>query len=471
MGESSSNAGMSGAGPYVGRFAPSPTGLLHAGSLVAALASWLDARAHGGRWLVRIEDTDTPRCVPGAGEGILRQLAACGLVPDEPPAWQSARGERYAQALETLKRSGWAYPCTCSRSDIAAALARAGVPQLAHVERVYPGTCRPPGFAPTDGPPALPLKRTPAWRVRTHDRAGAYIVIDWHDRLLGAQQQDVATAVGDFVLLRADGLWAYQLAVVVDDGAQGVTDVVRGADLADNTARQIHLQRLLGLPTPRYQHTPLVYADDGQKLSKQTGAKALALRSDIEAVAALRRAARVLGLPEALHDGSDGAETPARWLPGAVQAWGHHLRAVGGMIASLAPPPASPAPHPARTNTMTITTASGLKYEDTQKGSGDVAASGQSVTVHYTGWLHDPAKADGRGIKFDSSHDRRDPFVFALGAGMVIRGWDEGVQGMAVGGTRVLTIPPDLGYGARGAGGVIPPNATLVFEVTLLATK
>jgi len=117
------------------------------------------------------------------------------------------------------------------------------------------------------------------------------------------------------------------------------------------------------------------------------------------------------------------------------------------------------------------TTASGLQYEDTQVGTGDVARSGQSVTVHYTGWLHDPAQPDGRGRKFDSSHDRRDPFVFALGAGMVIRGWDEGVQGMAVGGTRVLTIPPELGYGARGAGGVIPPNATLVFEVTLLATK
>jgi FKBP-type peptidyl-prolyl cis-trans isomerase FkpA len=281
----------------------------------------------------------------------------------------------------------------------------------------------------------------------------------------------VARAVGDFVLLRADGLWAYQLAVVVDDAAQGVTDIVRGADLADNTARQIHLQRLLGLPTPRYLHTPLVLAEDGQKLSKQTGAKALALRTDVEAVAALRRAARVLGLPAAVHDGSDGAETPARWLPGAVQAWQMLMRAHGGMIASLAEPSAPPLFHPARTTTMSTTTASGLQYEDTQTGSGDVAASGQSVTVHYTGWLHDPAQPDGRGRKFDSSHDRRDPFVFALGAGMVIRGWDEGVQGMAVGGVRVLTIPPDLGYGARGAGGVIPPNATLVFEVTLLATN
>jgi glutamyl-Q tRNA(Asp) synthetase len=448
----------------VGRFAPSPTGLLHAGSLVAALASWLDARAHGGRWLVRIEDVDTPRCVPGAAEGILRQLAACALLPDAPPLWQSARGAAYAATLETLQRSGWAYPCTCSRKDIAAALARAGVPQAPHVERVYPGTCCPPGFAATDGAPARPWPRTPAWRLRTRGPDGAAIAIGWHDRLLGAQCQDVTHEVGDFVLRRADGLWAYQLAVVVDDAAQDITDIVRGADLADNTARQIHLQRVLGLPTPRYLHTPLVYAEDGQKLSKQTGAKALALRSDLEAVAALRRAARVLGLPAAVHDGSDGAQTPAGWLPGAVHAWAQHLRAVGGMIAS------PPLTLPTGSTTMT-TTASGLQYEDTQPGTGDVARSGQSVTVHYTGWLHDPAQADGRGRKFDSSHDRRDPFVFALGAGMVIRGWDEGVQGMAVGGTRVLTIPPELGYGARGAGGVIPPNATLVFEVTLLATK
>jgi glutamyl-Q tRNA(Asp) synthetase len=449
---------------YVGRFAPSPTGLLHAGSLVAALASWLDARAHGGRWLVRIEDVDTPRCVAGAAEGILRQLAACGLVPDEPPLWQSGRSAAYAAALESLRRSGWAYPCICSRRDIAAALARAGVPQVPHVERVYPGTCRPEDFAPTDGPPPRPWPRTPAWRLRTRTAAGAPVVIDWHDRLLGAQRQDVAHEVGDFVLKRADGLWAYQLAVVVDDGAQGITDVVRGADLTDNTARQIQLQRVLGLATPRYLHTPLVLAEDGQKLSKQTGAKALALRSDLEAVAALRRAARVLGLPPALHDGIDGAQTPGAWLPQAIHAWAQHLRAGGGMIAC----PASP--HPSGSFTMT-TSASGLQFEDTQVGTGDVARSGQSVTVHYTGWLHDPAQPQGRGRKFDSSHDRRDPFVFALGAGMVIRGWDEGVQGMAVGGTRVLTIPPELGYGARGAGGVIPPNATLVFEVTLLATK
>jgi len=455
---------------YVGRFAPSPTGLLHAGSLVAALASWLDARAHGGTWLVRIENVDTPRCVADADTGILAQLQALGLVPDAPPTWQSRRGERYAAALAQLRRSGWAYPCTCSRSDIAAALARAGVPHVAHGERVYPGTCCPPGLPATDGEPNIPFKRTPAWRLRTRAPAGDEVVIAWHDRLLGDQRQDVTADVGDFVLKRADGLWAYQLAVVVDDAAQDVTDVVRGEDLADNTARQIHLQHVLGLPTPRYLHTPLVYADDGQKLSKQTGARPLALRSDVEAVLALRRAARVLGLPAALHDGSDLCETPARWLARAVPAWAERLRAVGGMMPSFATPAASSFPLNQSESSMT-TTPSGLQYEDTQLGDGPVAKSGQSVTVHYTGWLSDPTAANGRGKKFDSSKDRGQPFVFGLDQGMVIKGWDEGVQGMAAGGTRVLTIPAELGYGARGAGGVIPPNATLVFEVDLISSK
>jgi glutamyl-Q tRNA(Asp) synthetase len=455
---------------YVGRFAPSPTGLLHAGSLVAALASWLDARAQGGRWLVRIENVDTPRCIPDADTGILRQLADLALVPDAPPVWQSRRGERYEAALARLKRSGWAYPCTCSRSDIAAALARAGVPHVAHVERVYPGTCCPAGFDSTEREPEVPFRRTPAWRLRTRTSTGDDVVIDWHDRLLGAQRQDVTRTVGDFVLKRADGLWAYQLAVVADDAAQGITDVVRGEDLADNTARQIHLQRVLGLPTPRYLHTPLVNAEDGQKLSKQTGAKPLALRSAVDAVIALRRAAKVLGLPAALHDGSDHCDTPARWLAAAVPAWAQRLRAVGGMIASPAAFDAPPEP-PNQSDSNMTTTASGLQYEDTQIGTGDVAKSGQSVTVHYTGWLADPSAPNGRGKKFDSSKDRGDPFVFGLDHGMVIKGWDEGVQGMAPGGVRVLTIPADLGYGARGAGGVIPPNATLVFEVELISAK
>ncbi|MET0382816.1 MAG: tRNA glutamyl-Q(34) synthetase GluQRS [Burkholderiaceae bacterium] len=329
---------------YVGRFAPSPTGLLHAGSLVAALASWLDARAHGGRWLVRIEDVDAPRCVAGAGAAILRQLAACGLLPDAPAAWQSRHGDRYDAALTQLKRSGWAYPCVCSRSEISAALARAGIEPVAHAERVYPGTCRPPCFASSDSACGPSFGRTPAWRLRSRFPDGEDAVLGWRDRRLGPQRQDVARAVGDFVLKRADGLWAYQLAVVVDDAAQQVTDVVRGEDLADNTARQIHLQRVLGLPTPRYLHTPLVFADDGQKLSKQTGARPLALRSDVEAVAALRRAARTLGLPGALHDGADGCETPARWLPMAVRAWAERLGADDGMIAGAAPSRAPPPP-------------------------------------------------------------------------------------------------------------------------------
>ncbi|HEX2011011.1 MAG TPA: tRNA glutamyl-Q(34) synthetase GluQRS [Roseateles sp.] len=268
--------------PYVGRFAPSPTGPLHDGSLVAALASWLDARAHAGRWLLRIEDVDLPRCVPGADRFILQQLAALGLVPDAPPVWQSQRGSLYAAALERLRAAGQAYPCGCSRKDIDLALAAAGVGHQRHGERVYPGTCR-----PANG--GLRGKPARAWRLLT---AGAGR-IDWQDRRLGAQHQDLESEVGDFVLKRADGLWAYQLAVVVDDADQGISDIVRGADLADNTPRQLFIQRLLALPRPRYLHTPLVLAADGQKLSKQNGARALDLERPLET---LRTAARQLGL-------------------------------------------------------------------------------------------------------------------------------------------------------------------------------
>jgi len=267
---------------YVGRFAPSPTGPLHAGSLVAALASWLDARAHGGRWLLRIEDVDTPRCVPGASHEILRQLDALGLAADEPPTWQSANGARYDAALARLVAAGRAYPCACTRQDIAAHWAAAGVSRERHGELVYPGTCRPENGGLRG--------RTPrAWRFRLPDDAQ----VEWHDRRLGAQQQDVAATVGDFILKRADGLWAYQLAVVVDDQAQAITDIVRGEDLADNTPRQILLQRALGAPTPRYLHVPLVLAADGQKLSKQNGAAAIDLH---DPDAALRAAAQALGL-------------------------------------------------------------------------------------------------------------------------------------------------------------------------------
>lgn len=289
--------------PYIGRFAPSPTGTLHAGSLVAALASWLDARAHHGRWLVRIEDVDLPRCVPGADAVILDQLATCGLIPDETPVYQSQRGALYQQALDQLVLSGHAYPCACTRSDIAQANAMAGRVKPRHGELTYPGTCR-PEHGGLHGKPAR------AWRLRVPD--GTQALWHWHDRRLGDQQQNLANAVGDFVIRRADGLWAYQLAVVVDDGAQGVTDVVRGEDLADNTPRQGFLQQCLGLPTPRYLHTPLVLGPNGEKLSKQNGAEPVDLHNPL---AALQRAAHTLDLGP-LHGTS-----VSTWLTEATAAW------------------------------------------------------------------------------------------------------------------------------------------------------
>ncbi len=305
--------------PYTGRFAPSPTGPLHAGSLVAALASWLDARAHGGQWLVRIEDVDTPRCVPGADTLILQQLAACGLLPDAPPLYQWQRGAAYQAALDTLIARQLAYPCGCTRQDIAQALAEAGQAKPRHGELVYPGTCR-------HGLHGRPAR---AWRLLTQTieqnrppalvqqaQAATDLIADksivWMDRRLGSQHQNVTGAVGDFVLRRADGLWAYQLAVVVDDGAQGITDIVRGEDLADNTARQILLQRALGLPTPRYLHVPLVRGTDGEKLSKQNGAQALDTSTPL---VSLNAAARVLGLQVA------AAASLSDWLAQAVRQW------------------------------------------------------------------------------------------------------------------------------------------------------
>ncbi len=285
---------------YTGRFAPSPTGLLHAGSLVAALASWLDARAHGGRWWVRIEDVDTPRCVPGADQSILQQLTACGLPPDADVLWQSQRHDAYQQALDTLIDKGWAYPCGCSRKEIEAAQSQA---VARHQAAVYPGTCR----------HGLQGKTARAWRLNVQavqKALGLPALTVWHDRRLGKQTQNVSEAVGDFVLRRADGLWAYQLAVVVDDAAQGITHVVRGEDLADNTARQIVLQQALGLPTPQYLHTPLVLGKNGEKLSKQNGAQALDLRDPL---AALTAAAQALGLSAA----------PTGSIPQALQHWQH----------------------------------------------------------------------------------------------------------------------------------------------------
>jgi len=312
---------------YRGRFAPSPTGPLHAGSLVAALASWLDARAHGGRWLVRLEDVDTPRTVPGATARILQQLEDCGLVSDEPVVLQSTRSPLYQQALDQLIAGQLAYPCTCSRKDIDAERQRMGLHRARHTELVYPGTCRHAVHA-TRSPNQKPC----AWRIRTDicienrpaapaecaqaaTKSIANNLIRWTDRRLGKQEQDVATEVGDFVLKRADGCFTYQLAVVVDDAAQGITHVVRGVDLADNTARQILLQRALGLPTPQYLHTPLVLGANGEKLSKQNGALALDTSSPQAVLTALCQAAQVLGLPNTAHGNAAGAL--AAW----VSAW------------------------------------------------------------------------------------------------------------------------------------------------------
>jgi glutamyl-Q tRNA(Asp) synthetase len=231
-----------------------------------------------------MEDVDTPRCVPGADRLILQQLATCGLVSDEPTVWQSERGDIYQQALNQLVASGRAYPCGCSRKDIEAALHAAGRSRERHHAAVYPGTCRPERGG-------LKGKTARAWRFRVDD---SHAELHWNDRRLGPQCQNLCAEVGDFILKRADGLWAYQLAVVVDDAAQGITHVVRGEDLADNTPRQIALQRALGLPLPAYLHTPLVLGANGEKLSKQNGAQALDLS---EPVLALHRAAATLCLP------------------------------------------------------------------------------------------------------------------------------------------------------------------------------
>ena len=263
---------------YTGRFAPSPTGPLHAGSLVAAMASYLDARAHQGRWLLRIEDIDEPRTVSGAAESIGEALAALGMHPDGEVLWQSQRKSRYEAAFGQLKED--VYPCGCSRKEIADS--RTGM--ASDGAAIYPGTCR-HGLA--EG------KTTRAWRLRLPPPLSEAGVITFEDRWLGRITENLSESTGDFVLKRADGFWAYQLAVVVDDAEQGVTDVVRGADLLGSTARQIYLQRLLQQPTPRYMHVPVVNNDAGEKLSKQTGARPLDLAQPLDA---LMLAASRLGL-------------------------------------------------------------------------------------------------------------------------------------------------------------------------------
>jgi glutamyl-Q tRNA(Asp) synthetase len=238
--------------PYRGRFAPSPTGPLHFGSLVAAVGSHADARAAGGEWCVRMEDLDPPREAPGAADAILRALEAFGMPWDGPLLYQSTRTDAYRQALDRLAAARLTYPCACTRSEIADSAVRSE----AAGELVYPGTCRnglPPGRAPR------------AVRMRV-DAAE----ICFEDAVQGSKRQHLGREVGDFVLRRADGYFAYQLAVVVDDADQAITDVVRGADLLDSTARQIFLQRCLGVPTPRYCHLPIAADASGEKLSKQT---------------------------------------------------------------------------------------------------------------------------------------------------------------------------------------------------------
>ncbi len=262
------------AASYRGRFAPSPTGPLHFGSLVAALGSCLDARSQGGEWLLRMEDVDGPRCVPGAADDILRTLEHYGFCWDGPLLWQSRRQAAYDEALDRLRRDGWAYGCDCTRREISAAATREAVDG----GLVYPGTCR--AKPARSGAPR-------AWRLLTLPEDSAC-----DDRLQGRLAQCLEREVGDFVLRRSDGLYAYQLAVVVDDAFQGVTDVVRGADLIESTPRQIWLQTCLGLPTPRYAHLPVAVNAAGEKLSKQTRAPALEVR---RAPSELVRALNFLG--------------------------------------------------------------------------------------------------------------------------------------------------------------------------------
>lgn len=269
--------------PYCGRFAPSPTGLLHFGSLVAAVGSYLRARAQNGFWIVRMEDLDPPREVPGAAGDILATLAAFGMESDELVIFQSAREAAYAAAFETLRDGGHVFPCWCSRADLESA------------GGIHRGTC----VAATD--PA----RAPAWRLRT-----PATTIRFDDHACGPQAQNLREAVGDFVLRRVEGWYAYQLAVVVDDADQGITEVVRGVDLLDSTPRQIHLQRLLGLPTPAYLHLPLALDVDGRKLSKQDRAHPVDARDPLPA---LRAALEFLGqrVPT--------ASTPATMLSAAAR--------------------------------------------------------------------------------------------------------------------------------------------------------
>jgi glutamyl-Q tRNA(Asp) synthetase len=292
--------------PYIGRFAPSPTGPLHIGSLVAAMASYLDAKAHHGQWLVRIEDVDVGRNVAGADQHILASLQRCGMAWDGEVTWQTQRYALYQQAVEQLGQL--VYPCGCSRREIADSQINQAVGP--NQMPVYPGTCR-NGLAAGKVGRALRLKVPQA----------PHCVMSFEDRWFGHYSQDITAEAGDFVILRADGYWAYQLAVVVDDGAQGVTDIVRGVDLIDSTPRQLYLQQALGLPQPTYLHVPVVLNDVGDKLSKQNGAIAF---DDGGAAQQLLRSAL---LPAARFLGLDvQAETIDAFWRAAVPAWAQLLQ-------------------------------------------------------------------------------------------------------------------------------------------------
>lgn len=282
---------------YVGRFAPSPTGALHLGSLATALGSWLDARVHHGRWLVRIEDTDTPRCVPGAAQSILRTLQAFGLQWDGEVMWQSQRTRFYQQALDQLAAGGYTFGCACTRREVDAAQGR---PLRGQGQR-YPGTCR-TGLAP--GRTARAIRFLSSGQTAR-----------WEERQQGPQAIDLESHSGDFVIHRADGLWAYQLAVVVDDLAQGITHVVRGSDLQDSTPRQVALMQALGCPPgtiPRYWHLPLVLNAQGEKLSKQAGARPLDEKQPLKE---LNEAWSIFRL------GTIDAPTTQAWLTQALERW------------------------------------------------------------------------------------------------------------------------------------------------------
>ncbi|WP_062112409.1 tRNA glutamyl-Q(34) synthetase GluQRS [Collimonas pratensis] len=288
---------MSNQANYTGRFAPSPTGPLHAGSLVAAMASYLDAKASHGRWLLRMEDVDEARTAAGAADSILADLDALGMHWDGDVVFQSQRGAAYEAAFDRLGRL--AYPCGCTRREIV----DSRICVAADGAAVYPGTCR----------SGLPVgKPARAYRLRVPDPGHIDELIIFDDRWLGRVQQHLAIEVGDFVLKRADGYWAYQLAVVVDDAEQGVTHVVRGADLLDSTGRQIYLQRQLQLATPQYLHVPVITNADGEKLSKQNGAQAIDMTQPLQA---LIKAAWFLGLD------IGQVESIAAFWPLATAAW------------------------------------------------------------------------------------------------------------------------------------------------------